>query len=301
MKIMLIRNIRWGKTNMNIYDNNYESIQKKITLTNVLINRDNLIIPGEKEEAISELVISQITKNKDYKIPHLKKSTYDVEMEKVTLNLQKYLQSKEIEEKYQDLIVTQYLVKQCTPPQVYYSTFYGPHIPCSINIPYQLDELSHIHIGHEVMHVFLDNESCKEWKWLFLYSEVIPMLYELIQVSDENKMTKQKVLKWRLSKLLEMYNNIFREDIIKVLQNDQKALLYYQMPEKQYFIAFYYTILLYDLYCQDEKSVRLTLQSVLKQEITTKQMLENYGLLKNVDNVSFEKSYSLVLKNHLYE
>lgn len=41
------------------------------------------------------------------------------------------------------------------------------------------------------------------------------------------------------------------------------------------------------------------LKDALKQEITTEQMLENLGLLKKVDNISFEKGYTLILKNNL--
>lgn len=47
-------------------------IQRKIESTKFLIGRDDLVVPSEREEEISKLVISSITRNKDRKIPCLK-------------------------------------------------------------------------------------------------------------------------------------------------------------------------------------------------------------------------------------
>lgn len=278
---------------------NYDRIQKKIDSTKFLIERDSLVIPSEREEEIVSLVISCVTKNSDLKIPTLKKSTFDIEITKVLTNLQKYFKSESLIRRYQEDVLNSHIICQCTLPQEYFASFRGPQIPWNVNIPYKLDELSHVFIGHEVMHILAISRNYDEWKYLLLYSDVIPMLYELIQSNDEDKITRKKIIKSRFAKLLEMYSNIFNTETTENLQHDKMALKYYQMPEKQYFISFYYTTLLYLLYNHDSKTIIQKTRDVLSQRITTQKMLEQFGMLDDLDQYSFEKGYSLILKDML--
>lgn len=279
---------------------NYNRIQKRIDSTKFLIERDDLIIPGEREEEISLLVISSIIKNNNWKIPTLKDSIYNIEIAKVPIELKKHFKSDELIRRYQKDVLNRHIINQCTSPQQYFTSFRGDQIPWEVNIPYKLDELSHIFIGHEIMHILATGENYDEWKYLLLYSDVIPMLYELIQSSDKDEITKQKIINFRLAKMLEMYNNAFNGEVIEILQSDKEALKYYQLPERQYFISFYYTVLLYSLYNQDSKSVTKEIQNVLNQSITTQKMLEHFGMLNSLDQYSFEKGYSLILKNQIH-
>lgn len=279
---------------------NYNRIQRKIESTKFLIDRDDLVIPGEREEEISKLVISSITRNNDWKIPTLKNSTYDTEIAKVPKELKKHFESDELIRRYQEDVIYRHIIHQCTLPQQYFTSFCGPQIPWELNIPYELDELSHVFIGHEIMHILAQGRNYDEWKYLLLYSDVIPMLYELMQSSDKDEKTKQKIINLRLALMLEMYNNAFNTGVIERLQDDKEALRYYQMPEKQYFISFYYTVLLYSLYCEDSKTLIQGTSDVLHQKITTQKMLEQFGIFNNLDCSSFEKGYSLILKNHMH-
>lgn len=227
-----------------------------------------------------------------------KKSTYDIEISKVPKELKKHFESDQLIKRYQETVIDRHIINQCTSPQQYFTTFCGPQIPWELNIPYELDELSHFFIGHEIMHILAQGENFEEWKYLLLYSDVIPMLYELIQSYDKDEKTKQKIINWRLAQMLKMYNNAFNTRVIEKLQEDKDALKYYQMPENQYFISFYYTVLLYSLYCEDSKTVIQGIRDVLYQKITTQKMLEQFGMLNHLDASSFEKGYSLILKNH---
>lgn len=278
----------------------YNRIQRKIESTKFLIDRDDLVIPGEREEEISKLVISSITKNNDWKIPYLKNSTYDIEISKVSKELKKHFESDELIKRYQENVIYRHIINQCTSPQQYFTSFRGSQIPWELNIPYELDELSYVFIGHEIMHILAQGRNYDEWKYLLLYSDVIPMLYEMIQSSDKDEITKQKIINWRLTKMLEMYNNAFNIEVIEKLHHDKEALRYYQMPEKQYFISFYYTVLIYSLYCQDSKTLIQGIRDVLNQKITTLKMLEQFGMLNNLDHSSFEKGYSFILKKHIH-
>ncbi len=95
-----------------------------------------------------------------------------------------------------------------------------------------------------------------------------------------------------------MYKNAFNCEIIDKLHNDELALKYYQIPEKQYFISFYYTVLLYLLYNQDVNLIIKEVKNVLNQKNTTKKMLENLGMLNDVDKCLFEKGYNLILREY---
>lgn len=278
---------------------NYDRIQSKIDSTKFLIERDSLVIPSEREDEIASLVVSCVTKNNDLKTPTLKKATFDIEIAKVLTDLQKIL-NPDLIRRYQEDVLNRHIICQCTLPQEYFTTFRGPQIPWNVNIPYKLDELSHVYIGHEIMHILATSRNYDEWKYLFLYSDVIPMLYELIQSNDKDEITKKKIVNWRLAKLLEMYSNSFNNEATEKLQHDKKALKYYQMPEKQYFISFYYTTLLYLLHNHDSKTIIPKIQDVLSQRITTQKMLEQFGMLNDLDQSSFEKGYGLILQNFIH-
>jgi len=275
---------------------NYDRIQSKINNTRFLIESDSLIIPSELEDEIANIVISYLIRNDNYKMPTLKKSTFEIEIAKIPLEIQKHFESEELIKEYKQLVLDRDIICQCALPQEYFTSFRGPQIPWELNIPYQLDELSHVYIGHEIMHILANSENYDEWKYLLLYSDVIPMLYELLQGSKKDDGTREKIIEWRFAKLAEMHNNAFNSEITHELRNDQLSLKYYQMPEKQYFISFYYTVLLYLLYHQDANLIITEVKNVLSQKNTTKKMLENLGMLNDIDKQSFEKGYNLILR-----
>ena len=271
-------------------------ITKRIETTKYLIEKDNLIVPGFQEDKIIKLVLPYILQNKDYIVGSLKNSTSDIELSKVPDNLKKYFKNQEINKRYQELIINRYMIHQCLLPQEYSTSFKGNQIPWDLNIPYELDELSHIFIGHEVMHVLALSYNYEEWKYALLYNEVIPMLYELIQADDENFETKKNIINLRLSMLVKMYNNAYNDEILEKLQNDKEGLKYYQIPEHQYFISFYYTALVYKMYNDSPEDILTIIKNVLNQKITTKEMLERLNIYDDINETSFEKSFSLILE-----
>ena len=121
------------------------------------------------------------------------------------------------------------------------------------------------------------------------------MLYEFIQV--EGKDLEIRIIKWRLKELLKMYQNTFNEEVYGKLYNNSEMLTYYQMPENIYFISFYYTILLYSIYKQNPKEILTEMQNVLQHKITTRTLLERFGILNTINKNTFDEEYhKLILK-----
>ena len=77
---------------------------------------------------------------------------------------------------------------------------------------------------------------------------------------------------------------------------DKEGLKYYQIPEHQYFISFYYTALVYKMYNDSPEDILTIIKNVLNQKITTKEMLERLNIYDDINETSFEKSFSLILE-----
>lgn len=269
----------------------YDVIGKKIETIKFLIQRDGLILPNDLEAEIISLVASNISKYPSNELI-LKESEYDIEMEKVLGELQKYFDDK-IVEKYQEEVISRRIIHPCLPPNKYITSFRGPQIPWDLNIPIKLNDLSYIYIGHEVIHVLKEGRNPLEWTYLLLYSEVLPMLYEFIQTNG--MAISKRALDWRCHELKEMYNNVHHKKELSQLDND--TLKYYQMPEDMYLISFYYALLLYSLYKQSPKEILTEMQNVLHHKITTKELLERLNLLNDVNKTSFNDEYRKLMLN----
>ncbi len=273
-----------------------DSIEKRINSVKFLINRDKLIVPGEKEEDIFKLVSKILLSTKKIKLCSLKSSTYDDELSKTFNNLKFYFNDKDIINRYNDIVIKRHIIHQCLCKGEYSTSFVGPQLAWSLNLPYNLDELSHVFIGHEIIHVLTTHDNYREWKYTLLYSEVISMLYELIQANDKDSKMKKCIINFRLTKLIEMYNIAFTEDVLQTLKNDEIGLKYYQILEKQYFISFYYTVLIYILYKDEPQKILNMIKKVLKQEITTLEMLEQLNIVGDLKSKDFEEGFKLTLK-----
>lgn len=273
-----------------------DKFENRIESTKMLIHRDKLVIPGNYEEELVRFVLSFLLNNKYPTIFSTKPSTYDIEFSKVLSNLQYYFEDDEILKSYHDIIINRGIINQCLSPHEYFTTFNGPQMAWALNIPKELDELSHIFIGHEVMHILATHKNPEEWKYLLLYSEIIPLLYELIQADNENDEKRNSIINFRYYKMLEMYNSAYSNEVLDRLENDKMSLKYYQMQENIYFISFYYTIVVYALYKQDPQEILSIIKKVLKQELTTLNMLKQLNIVRYLQPKLFKEGTEYVLK-----
>lgn len=262
---------------------NEYSINNKIKSTAFLIERDGLAQTTDVDEEIVALMLSFIARLKQNKI-RIDNSEYDKEIAKVLKNLKMFFSEDIVARYLKEIESKSYLINCCTPPSIYYSSFIGEQFPEGIYIPKQLDTLSHVFIGHEVMHVLKEGHNKEEWHFLLVYSEVIPMFYELIQA--EKSRYRSEIIKWRLNKLKEMYQNAYHPSVTHTLDKDNLKL--YQMPENMYFLSFYYTLMLYSIYRESPKDILILVEKVLQKEMTTKELLEYLGVFNHIDETMFE-------------
>ena len=93
-----------------------------------------------------------------------------------------------------------------------------------------------------------------------------------------------------------MYNSAYSNEVLDRLENDKMSLKYYQMPENIYFISFYYTIVVYALYKQDPQEILSIIKKVLKQELTTLNMLKQLNIVRYLQPKLFKEGTEYVLK-----
>ena len=273
-----------------------DKFEDRIMSTRILIHRDKLVVPGNYEDELVSFVLSFLLNNKCPTIFPIKPSTYDIEFSKVLLNLKKYFEDDEILGRYQDIVINRKIIRQWLPQREYSVTYTGPQLVWDLNIPKELDELSHVFIGHEVMHILSTHENPEEWKYMLIYSEIVPMLYELIQADNEDDEKRNSIINFRLYKMIEMYNSAYSNEVLDGFKNDEINLKYYQMWEKLYFISFYYTIVVYALYKQDPQEILSIIKKVLKQELTTLNMLKQLNIVRYLQPKLFKEGAEYVLK-----
>ncbi len=281
-----------GEKNVMKNDQDIESsILKIIHDTKWLMERDNLMDLGEREEEIVKIVSSFIEEQVRCSRPILEDSTFEKEKEKMTCALVRYFREDEIQSRYHEKILPLFWQ---TAGKEYVTQFRGDQYLWEILIPFSLNEISHIYMGHEVIHALTLDHHYEEWKNLYRYSECLPMFYEFMQGADLDSKSRAKILSFRMVDLLKMYQTLKDPITCSILKNDKDQMHYYTVTSKSYLVSFYYVCLLYNLYLEDRGKVKDQFLQVLKQKTTTEHLLDHFGLLNDPNPTSFEKGYRLL-------
>lgn len=160
-----------------------------------------------------------------------------------------------------------------------------------ITIPQVVDHLSYIYLAHEFHHVLKDTNP-EESKIKYRFSEVIPMFYELVRADSEViEVVKKEIINRRIA-LLQFDLSALRNNFLEYEQKRDKGL--------KYFNSFYYSLALFRLYKENPKQVLTLVAKVLKQELSTLDMLYLLDLYDNgMDTVVKEEmdGLKLLLKN----
>lgn len=231
---------------------NINQIEYRIKNTKELIEDDHLSLPTEFEFEMADYALTHIEQFDSINVPTIppKISTYEQEIGKVYKELKKHfkdedLNSENIKTFYNltseindkaHAILNKILVNKSMSHGMYSTTFkcHGT-FPWSLNIPYQLDNLSYIFLGHEVIHLLKDTNP-KEWENLLRHCDILPMLYELIQLKYKRENVRKSIIHKRMQLLFEMHQNV--RNAKKIIGNTSDFEIY-KLPEYQYFISFY--------------------------------------------------------------
>ena len=171
-------------------------------------------------------------------------------------------------------------------------------------IPNRNYEIDIISLGHEHCHALKDSNYL-EHQYIYVLGETIPIFYELINY--EHNFLKQQNLIQRF-KGLNQDINIFLEasQLLNQPNNNQYNISYY-FTDKQiynfarsysgvYLNSFYYAIILYNMYKKNPTKILKSISSVLKQEITTYEMLNKLNIYLDIQGETFEKEISNIKK-----
>ena len=163
-----------------------------------------------------------------------------------------------------------------------------------ITTPRFFDELSPYYFGHEFHHILKDINP-KEYQYMLRYAEVIPQFYELIACERDPEKQK-KLVQNRLALLNSMRGYLLLHNTRK---DNNELWKYYDSKYCQYFNSFYYSVLLYQLYQNSPKKVLKEVKRVLRKEISTYQLLEEFHLFDREfhseveSGIQYLKKYSM--------
>lgn len=270
-------------------------MQDEINHTEKLIVTCDLNLPSYLDLEKSSFVKKEIVECSTLPKRPLRYSSFTTELDKVTKGLSFYF-SDEVLNKYRKIILKpEFILKSDNYEQCRAIFTNCETIPSHLLIPKYLDTLSFVDIGYEVINILKQNNNPEEIKDYFTYREVIPMLYELLQRKNKAELTKEEIVQRRLRYLKSIYNQINNEDNILELSSNNEQLYYYQLPLNVYFISFYYTLLLHALYRKYPQDLLIGIEKVLKQQLTTKELLQYFELHNQNKEDTFTSELKLLL------
>ena len=161
-------------------------------------------------------------------------------------------------------------------------------------VPQKPDIMAPLHIGHEHIHV-LKETNYEEYIDSQILGDVIPMFYEFL-MCDKYEDMKKLIMSFRLFSLKEdkkHYDNAINQMKKRELKDLYKVIA---TRSGQYLNSFYYSLLLYNLYKNDSKRVLELVNRVLNHEMTTREMLEELGILYSSNTQVFEEELRIIKK-----
>jgi hypothetical protein len=142
-------------------------------------------------------------------------------------------------------------------------------------------EMSKVLIAHELIHALKDTNG-NEIKNRFLTGEVLPILFEMIIAHNETPKLARKVLLYRLNSLAEDVAYYYYAKNYCTSEKDLQS--YVDSVAVEYLNAFYYSLILYNLYQQDEDALLKEMNTVLLHQKTTRDMIQGLGLYNESSN-----------------
>ena len=174
-------------------------------------------------------------------------------------------------------------------------------------IPKKLYEVSSVFFSHEQIHALKDTKY-NEYYYNKTLGETIPMFFELISCFDNDSL-RTEMFKVRLNFLFDnrteylLFSNLIREKKLEYSSYGRRNTLeeielYKFICSKVgcYLNSYYYAIVLYHLYKQDPKRILGLVSSILRQEMTTFDLLNGLGIYADIKGKVFEKELGNIKK-----
>ncbi len=155
--------------------------------------------------------------------------------------------------------------------------------------PIHISELAPIFLGHEHIHA-LKETNYQEYINAQRVGDVIPLFYELVIT----KRNYQEIYKKWLNARMFLMNDLKRQytaarQISKNEFRDKDLYKVLAMRTGQYLNSFYYALILYHMYLDDENLILELVRKVLNHEMTTLDLLNTLGIYGKNNKKVFEK------------
>ncbi len=165
-----------------------------------------------------------------------------------------------------------------------------------MKIPSVYGEESPILLTHEFIHILKDT-NINEYNLMFRYSEIIPLLYEIIEYNKKEPSIRTSLIRNRYIEIREEISTLIQT--IQLINKDpynKDKYLYVLSQAGKYILNLYYALLLYDIYLTNPDTIINEINKVFNHEITTQELLINLGIYNVLDYNEYKEG----IKQHLH-
>ena len=159
--------------------------------------------------------------------------------------------------------------------------------------PINIDILGSFYLGHEFVHSLKDT-NYDEYMDTHIFGDTIPIFYEML-MGDKYPMFRNSIYRYRLETLKVEGANY--ERAIKNMKKGDRYKDSYKVKATmagQHLNSYYYATLLFNEYKSNPEMVLELVNKVLHHELTTRQLLDQLGLLHKDNNVTFDTELDIV-------
>ena len=151
-------------------------------------------------------------------------------------------------------------------------------------VPSQFDQVSPLWLAHEHIHS-LKETNYEEYQDANVFSDVIPMFFELVMSHQVDSKFTKVLLRNRLALLNNEYSSTKKaKDIFSKDKTLQDYYSIYATSSMQYLNSFYYSLLLFSYYLKDQETILKFVREVLDGKKTTRSMLEELHFIYIYDS-----------------
>ena len=165
-----------------------------------------------------------------------------------------------------------------------------------MKIPSVYGEESPILLTHEFIHILKDT-NINEYNLMFRYSEIIPLLYEIIEYNKKEPSIRTSLIRNRYIEIRQEISTLIQT--IQLINKDpynKDKYTYVLSQAGKYILNLYYALLLYDIYLTNPDTIINEINKVFNHEITTQELLINLGIYNVLDYNEYKEG----IKQHLH-
>ena len=244
-------------------------------IASVIRMRENGITPMEEEDYEKALIVTRELKD----VPFYQNSNHIEIEEAIERSLDYMKRYPNIKDKlnlFEEVDVYPF-IKEDDYEELYYQTTIDPITfkAKKLFMPLFPNEQSPIYIAHEIHHILKDTNK-EEYKGKLKYADVLPLLFECLVGEEKREIITNRI--YMLNSRKEVIENHIKNKNKNPLQDLLDSNL------SQYYLSFYYAILLLERYHKQPERMLEKVSSVLRHESTTEQLLQDENLIHTNQN-----------------